>query len=651
MGVKNGLKDVGRVLDIDFNTMNDLTKQIDIITDEAPSIKFKDLDDLINGTENEKKKYEQFKDLENKYLEVFRLARAFEGTPRNMGVHASGVLITPYPINNIFPTRIDEDGSLVTIFTGPQVENLGGVKVDVLGLKTLDVLDYTIKAIDKNDSVYKLYERVNNHLDDENLYTMLNNKETEGIFQLESHLFKSAISNIPQSNIEDITVLTSIERPGPLGAGLDKSFANRKNGTEEIVEPLPGTWEIVKDSLGVLVYQEHTMRIAQIVAGFDDNQADSYLRKAQAKKKRSLMELCDQWFIYGKINQEPPENYSYDNHRQPYYDPTGKYGAEIIGGINNGYDEQELIDYTIKIKDFCSYLFNKSHASTYSFLSVCTMYLKYYHKVEFFAALLSMQTKQEKIDLYCKTANDYGIEICIPNINLSNSIFTALQNKILYGLNSIKGIGAAAIPEIINNRPYNNIEEAYKILGTKIFNKRVGEALIKAGAFEFINSNRNELLNEFQIIRKAKKEEAYSINYNKEICIEYEREILGSPITYKPYWQTVLQEEVVTVELTIIHVREKIDRNGNMMAFLEANIDGETIKGIIFSKLYCNNIEKFDLTNNEQVIINAQIKKDDKNNFVVNKILKELPVSKKPKRIVNKKSSNNFDKLLEIAIG
>lgn len=651
LGVKNGLKDVGRVFNIDFSIMNSITKQIDIITDENPSISFKLLDDLINGTEREKKKYKQFKELENKYSDIFRLARIFEGTPRNAGVHASGVLVTPIPINDMFPTRCDSDNSLVTLYPGPEIERLNGVKIDVLGLRTLDVLDLTVKAVNPKDTIYNLYDTVNNHLSDEKMYDPLNNKETEGIFQLESALFKRLIGDMRPSNIEDITVITAVARPGPLGAGLHTKFANRKKKEEKITEPLPNTYDIVEDSLGVLIYQEHCMQIAQRVAGFNDNQADSFLRKSMAKKRRELMALCDQWFIYGKINSEPPKDYDYDNKKQPYYDPTGKYGDEILGGINNGYDEKQLTDYTIMIADFSSYLFNKSHASSYSLLSCCSMYLKTYHKVEFFAALLSLQDKKEKIDLYCRVADEYGIEIKTPDINLSKEFFTVADKKILYGLNSIKGIGSKAVSHILELQPYNNLEDAYSRLGTKSFNKKIGEALIKAGAFDSFDKNRNNLLNKFQIVRKAsKKEDEFNINeFNREICMQYEKDTLGSSITYKTFWRNVLSGETVSVECPIIEVSEITDKNENLMAFIKVIIDNEIVNGVVFSKIYSNygsifnkncisNIRNKDT--DEYKTMYLEVKKDENSNLIVNKVLKNLPKSK------NKQIFNDFFEMI-----
>lgn len=224
----------------------------------------------------------------------------------------------------------------------------------MLGLKTLDVLDMTVKSIDPTKRLDDYYDIID--IKDPKIYNLIAKGETDGIFQLESDLFKNAIKSLVPDNINDINALTSYNRPGPLSAGMDKAYNNRKHGLEKAIEPLPNTWDIVKDSYGTIIYQEQCMLIAQKVAGFDDNQADSFLRKSLAKKKRALIDLCNQWFIYGKVNEEPPVDYDENNHNQVMYDPLAKYGAPIKGGIANGYNEQDLIAYCKDLEGYASYL-------------------------------------------------------------------------------------------------------------------------------------------------------------------------------------------------------------------------------------------------------------------------------------------------------
>lgn len=292
LGVKSGLKDFARVLGVPFEESNLISKSIDEITDETPSIKFKDLDkllddanDVINTNENLYNtliaKYNKFKQLENKYSEVFRLARKFEGTPRNMGIHASGVLVMPCDVIEYFPTRT-VDGIRVALFTGPQLESLGAIKLDLLGLKTLDVLDKTIKSVDKSAKVNDLYDEIASHLNDKKLFHEVQNKETEGLFQMESNLFKSLVGDIMPTDIKDICAILAIGRPGPLSAGMHTQYANRKNGFEIAIPQLRGTDEITDSTYHTIIYQEQIMLIAKKLAKFNDAQSDSLCRKPLA---------------------------------------------------------------------------------------------------------------------------------------------------------------------------------------------------------------------------------------------------------------------------------------------------------------------------------------------------------------------------------
>lgn len=607
MGVKSGLKDFGRVLDIPFNVMNAITKEIDVITEEVPGIKFKHLDGYLNDAEQEeadgnvematklRNKYEQFKALEEQYPELFRLARKFEGTPRNMGVHASGILVMPCPVNDYFPTRLDsKTGVRVALLTGPQLESLGAIKLDILGLKTLDVLDKTLKAVDKDLTVDDLYEEIEQHLNDAEIFEQIRNKECEGLFQVESNLFKGLADSMNPEDIKDVCAMLAIGRPGPLSAGMHTAYAKRKSGEEEALAQLRGTDKITEDTYNTIIYQEQCMLISKLVAGFDDSQADSILRKALAKKKADKMELARRLFIYGKINSEPPADYDEENTNQPIYDPKGKYGKPVLGGINNGYTEAELTEFWEKLRGYASYLFNKSHSACYAVITLCTMYLKKKHTGKFLAALLSMQTVTEKIDLYSTVAKSYGINVTTPDANYSDYDFVENNNNILYGLKSIKGVGEASIEYILQNRPYASLEEAIEKVPKKYMNKRVLNGLIKAGAFDYENENRYELLNQMMDIRKDKDDRYDTSQYNKVVCMELENEVLGTSITYTPWFNTVENGDSFIQEFELVSTTIKKDRKGNDMAFVKLKIDGQDISGLVFSSVYKNNQVCFD---------------------------------------------------------
>lgn len=631
MGVKSGLKDFGRVLCIEFMTMNNITRMIDEITEEAPSIKFKDLDkyetDAVYALEEEHDealynklidKATRFKNLENQYPELFRLARKFEGTPRNMGVHASGVLVMPCDVTDYFPTRT-VDGIRVALFTGPQLESLGAIKLDILGLKTLDVLDKTIKAEDPTATVNDLYKEIEKHLDDCDIFEMTQNKETEGLFQMESNLFKGLCSDIMPTDINDICAILAIGRPGPLSAGMHTRYAQRKNGFEVAIPQIKGTDEITKDTFHTIIYQEQCMLIAKLVAGFDDTQADSILRKALAKKKKDKMELARRLFIYGKRNCKPPTDYDESNTNQCIYDPKGKYGAPVIGGVHNGYSEQELTEFWEKLKGYASYLFNKSHSATYAVITLCTMYLKKKLPAKFFAALLSMQEQSDKIDLYSKTAKGYGINVTVPDVNYSLYDFTERNGSILYGLKSVKGLGENSIANIIENRPYANIKETLEKMDKKHANKRVMLGLVKAGAFDFYNPNRYETMNELMDIRKDKDERFVSIMYGKDICMSLESEVLGTSITYQPWWETVKAGELFEQTLVLKKVLTKPDKKGNMMGFITFNHEGIDLDALVFSNLYKKTSCSFNIAEVRDVTIQGT--KEASGKIIVKQVL------------------------------
>lgn len=614
-GVKSGIKDVCRVLDIGFSESNNISKVLDEIND-TPQPKFSDYDNLKNNENpGDLAKWERFNRLEKKYSEVFRLARKFEGLKRNFGVHASGILVMPIEVNKMIPTRT-ADGISVSLYTGPEIEELNGVKVDILGLKTVSVIVNTIKRI--GITIDELYSRVK--IDDPKVFKMLSEGRSDAVFQLESDLFKSALKLIRPTDINDIVAITAALRPGPLSLQSHIHYAKRKNTEEEITYPLRNTEHIFKDTYGLALYQEQLMKVSVDCFGFNQNQADSLTRKILAKKKKDKMAMLRRMFIYGKKNVEGPEGWE-DNPDLPWYDAGGKhYGDEISGGLTKGYSLVELEKFNNDIQSYASYLFNLSHSVCYSYISVLTAYLKCYYPVEFMAAVLSIQS-DEKIDKYAKVCQDEGIDVITPDINISDADFTpdGDNNKIYYGLASIKGVGEKVIEEIIAARPFDSLEDIFKKLPKKTFNKRVAVALAKAGALDSFSStkNRYELINKIYIIRKDK-EEHYNIDdYSEEACIEFEKEVLSASITYKPWWSEVRQGERISESAKILSFTERPDKRGNAMGFMKLKIRSCEIEAIMFSSKYLKCIGAFDEALNPKKVIAITGKKDDKGKLIV----------------------------------
>ena len=376
-------------------------------------------------------------------------------------------------------------------------------------------------------------------------------------------------------------------RPGPLSAGYNKIYANRKNGLEPVTYPL-GCDDILNMTYGTMLYQEQLMLMAQKVAGFNGNQSDTYLRKGVGKKKRKLIDLCREWFIYGKPNQD-------------------EYGDPIDGGVNRGYDEQELIDFWDDVVEGCaSYIFNKSHATSYSLLTVITAWLKYYYTEEYFAALLTYEV-EDKVDAYNDVLyKQYGIEITVPDIRDLSRTYNPSKGKIAYGITKIKGIGEKAIPTILNAGPYESVSDfinkvnEYDISrgSKKTVNKTAIMALIKAGAFDSLGeTNRYKLMNEAYDTRKDKDDRLDESTWNKSKAQKLEISVLNTSITYPLVFASAEDEDKVELNnCKIVAVNEKKDKKGKLMAFVKVLVDDvEPVNMIVFSSSYINNYDLFDV--------------------------------------------------------
>ena len=593
VGVKNGLKDVARVLELPFAEANELTKNLD------DGITWKDIDEM----EGEEKKAIDL--LEQKYAEIFRVARALNGVKRNSGIHAGGVLVTDLPINNYFPTRTVK-GRKVSIWDKDEVEEANGCKLDLLGLATTSMINLCTQFIEQTTGIKITLDELYNNKElrnDSAVLEMISKEQTESVFQFESNLFKSIIKGMQPNSFEDCIALTSIARPGPLGAGLDKVYNDRKHGIDTNTEFILGKFPYMESTYNTTLYQEQPMLLAKDIAGFSDNQADTYLRKAMAKKKRDLLELCKDWFIHGK--------------------PEDKYGPAIKGGVANGYDEAALTEYFDSLDSYCSYLFNKSHATSYSLNSMITAWLKHYYPVEFYASVLSIQDNKERCINYMQVIEEqFGITTVHPDINKSGEFFTPNpeNNTILFGLNSIKGVGEAALKEIVAKQPYNSLEDLLERTEKRVVNKKVMEALIKSGCFDCWNENRYEVMNQYYEIRKVKDAELYNPeDYNKSAIIQFEVESLEIPLTAHYWFDDVANEEKVTFDCEIVKVTEKYDKNNKLMAFVNVISveDSIPIELLVFASTYTRYVDMFDKVDHKYLTITG--KKDGKK-VLVNKV-------------------------------
>ena len=330
------------------------------------------------------------------------------------------------------------------------------------------------------------------------------------------------------------------------------------------------------------------------------------------------MDLCKQWFAYGKINEAPPENYNPDNINQPYYDPEVKYGAAIPGGVAKGYNPKELIDFFDSLEGYSSYLFNKSHAATYSVLTLATAYLKKYHPAEFISAVLSIQAaNNEDRDKYVKVAREMGLHVQCPDINESGRFFTpkAEESTILYGIESIKGLGAAKVDAILEGRPYKDFKDCLDRLPKNIFNKTVATNLIKAGAFDQECNNRHEMINYFHGLRNIKEEPLDPDLFDEQAHIDMETEIIGAPVTYQPWWDLMGPNKKFTEEMEITYVNERKDKRGRLMAFGNAKCNHCEIEFIAFASKYGKIHHLLNPAEGQKVLITG--KKDEKGMLLI----------------------------------
>ena len=591
VGVKNGLKDVARVLDLPFAEANELTKNFD------DGITWKDIDNM----EGEEKKAIDL--LEEKYTEIFRVARALDGVKRNCGVHAGGFIATPMEVNTFVPTRTSK-GRKVSMWDKNEVEDAGLCKIDLLGLATTSMINLCTQFIEQTTGIKITLDDLysNKELrDDPAVLEMISKEQTESVFQFESNLFKSIIKAMQPSSFEDAIALTSIARPGPLDAGLDKAFCDGKHGIKLLECPL-GKFSYLEKTYNCVIYQEQPMMLVKDIAGFSDNQADSYLRKGMAKGKADLIALCREWFINGKEEDE--------------------HGAAIKGGVANGYDAQALADYFDNLMGSAKYLFNKSHATSYSLNSMITAWLKHYYPVEFYASVLSIQDNKERCINYMNVIEEqFGITTVHPDINKSGIFFTPNpeNNTILFGLNSIKGVGEAAYTELVAKQPYKDMADLLERTEKKTINKKVMTALIKAGCFDCWNENRYEVMNQFYELRKVKDAEYYNPeDYCKQSIIDFEIDSLEIALTAKYWFDEVANGESVTFDCEVIKLTEKYDRNGKLMAFANVVADeGYPLELVVFAATYSRTVNYFDKADYKTITVSG--KKDGKK-ILVNKV-------------------------------
>ncbi|EQC46588.1 DNA polymerase III subunit alpha [Bacteriovorax sp. Seq25_V] len=455
------VKDVARVFDLSFAEANMISK---LIPDEIGISLEKAID-----TEP---KLQELIETDQKIKQIFTIARRLEGLYRHAGIHAAGVVITNEPLVEYCPLFKGAKGEKVIQFDKDFGEMIGLVKFDFLGLKTLTVIDHAQKFVRRDcDEVFDI-EKID--YEDKKVFDFIGDGHTTGVFQLESSGMIDLCKRIQPDSIDDITAINALYRPGPMGSGMHDEFVEIKHGRKPETYLFEELRPILKDTYGIIIYQEQVMNIARTIAGYSLGQADM-LRRAMGKKKASEMEKHKQIFLAGAKER------NYDLEKAEY-----------------------LYDLMAK---FAEYGFNKSHAVAYSYISYQTAFLKHYYPAQFFAGLLSTElSNTEKITIYINDAKNYGISVLAPCVNESLWLFNVVEGNIRFGMGAIKGVGEAAVDEMIREReengPYTGFVDFCERVNLKNINKRVLEALIKVGAFKDCEQklNRKTMLENMEMI-------------------------------------------------------------------------------------------------------------------------------------------------------
>lgn len=463
MQPKAAVKDVARALNIPFAEANQISKYIEEKTLKKSLDQSKELTEFYKGSELGKK--------------LIDTAMKLEGLVRSFGKHAAGVVISKDILTEYVPLYKDtKDGGICAQYEKGNSESAGLVKMDFLGLKNLSIINHCLSLIKQNQGIDLDIQNI--PLDDDKVYELLQEADTNGVFQLESSGMQSMLKRLGPTCFDDIIAAVALYRPGPLDSGMTDQFIKRKRNAKLVDYPHPTLEPVLNDTLGVIVYQEQVMKISQVMGGFSLAEADK-LRKAMGKKKMEIVKDMEDKFLKGAKER--------------------KIDLKLA---------EEVYDAMSK---FAEYGFNKSHAAAYGLVTYQTAYLKTHYRVEYMAALLSASTGEQKdITRYINDSRAKSIEILPPDINKSCLDFTIEENsKIRFGFRAIKGVGDKAIVSILNGRKekesFESLKDFLENIDLSVVNKGVLESSIKAGAFDKIYENRASLFNSVDTLLETAK--------------------------------------------------------------------------------------------------------------------------------------------------
>ena len=642
LAAKGVIRDVGRVMDLPYSFCDTIAKMI-------PNELNITIDKALQMNPELKGMYESDENVHT----LIDMSRRLEGLPRHTSMHAAGVVISQKAMDEYVPLSRASDGTITTQFIMTTIEELGLLKMDFLGLRTLTVIKDAARLVEKNHGIKIDVNHIdyNDHTDPDAVLIDYNDKKvldyigtgkTEGVFQLESAGMKNFMKELKPQSLEDVIAGISLYRPGPMD--FIPKYIKGKNERGSITYVCKELEPILEPTYGCIVYQEQVMQIVQELAGYTMGQADN-IRRAMSKKKQYVIDAERQNFVYGNEEQG------------------------IKGCIANGISEQAANTIYDSMVDFAKYAFNKSHAAAYAVVSYQTAYFKYYYPVEFMAALMtSVIDNARKVSEYIFTCRQMGIKVLPPDINEGEGVFTAVGENIRYGLYAIKSIGRPVVDLILEERKQNGtfqtLQSFLERVASREVNKRAVENLIKAGACDCLDGNRQQMMTVFAVImdnlasEKKKsmsgqmtlfdlvpeeEKKDYEIRlpkleeYSKEIKLGFEKEVLGIYLTghpleeYESRWRKnisalttdfVLDEETnttkikdnqkVTVGGMITEKTIKYTKNNKVMAFLTLEDLVGTVEIIIFPRDY----EKYHdlLVEDEKVFITGRANVEEEKN-------------------------------------
>jgi len=525
MAARQVVRDVGRALEVPLPEVDRIAKMIPPFGPDA----------TIEGALKNIPQLKELREQKPQIAHLLAIAQRLEGQVRHPSIHAAGIVITPRPLVEFMPLYQSVRGEITTQFPMQDIEAIGLLKMDLLGLRNLTVIQDTIELV--AEGMGEQIEVKNIPLDDEKTFQLFQAGNTDGVFQFESQGMKDLLRNFKPENYRDLIALNALYRPGPLKSGMTDEFIKCKNHPERIKYEFPELKPILEETKGLIVYQEQVMRIATEVAGFSMAEAD-ILRKAMGKKKTAVMKAQKQRFVRGAKEK--------------------------------GISHAQAVKIFEQIKYFAGYGFNKSHSAAYAYLAYRTAYLKSHYPVYFLAALLTSEAERgatTQVVKYISECKEMGIQVLPPDINKSDVNFSVEGEGIRFGLAAIKNVGESAIRDLIQVRDQNGeFQSPFDIFRSdspKFVNKKVLESLIKAGAFDSLGWKRSQLFHlidemigyshELQKARTSKQNLLFGAGqveppaippeiremgeWNESLFLSYEKDALGFYITGHPLTQ------------------------------------------------------------------------------------------------------------------